>query len=338
MYHVNAKHQAKCAIVVLNWNGWQDTIACLESLSQLTYENYSVIVVDNASTDESPMKLTEWGEKHNSLVFDGDYEQNCIHHITFDLEHRHWVYLQSNTNNGYASGNNLGIQLAVRSQCEYIWLLNNDTVVDAAALNKLVSCIQQDSTIGLCGSLLRFFDNQHTVQAAGGVNFNFLKAQGEQLGQGMRVDDEALISIASKSPTYISGASVLLPREFVDDVGLMEESYFLYFEELDWAERAKPKWKTATALDSIVFHKEGASIGTASLKTRSHLSQYYLNKNLIRFYCLRKKHLIPFALLKVVKEIFHCLRKGELGLSKVTLQALVDALLMKAGKTYENEQ
>lgn len=323
---------SKTAIVILNWNGWQDTIDCLKSLCYLDSTEFTVIVVDNASNNDSRQRITTWTAPDGGLAFKGIIEYADIETIDVNLSHRTWVYVQSNNNGGFSSGNNIGIRLALRTGCEYVWLLNNDTIVDANALNALHDRMAAMTNIGMCGSILRFYDDRDIVQAAGGVHFNFFRARGTQLGQGLHYSDPKISALAKEEPTYISGASLLVSSEFLRDVGLMEESYFLYFEEIDWAVRASPRWVTSTALDSIVYHKEGASIGTDSRAKRSPLSQYYLHRNLIRFYALRKTWLLPVALISTAKELVKLLIKRDWMLAKVTVKALIDGVMMKPGK------
>lgn len=323
---------AKNAIVILNWNGWQDTIECLQSLCFLNSDDFTVIVVDNASSNDSRHHITTWTAPNEDLTFNGIVEHTHLATTDIHFAHKTWVYVQSDKNGGFSYGNNLGIKLALQVGCEYIWLLNNDTVVDANALNTLLVQMKTAENIGMCGSVLRFYDDRDIVQAVGGVHFNFFSARGSQLGQGLHYSDPKIQNLAKEAPTYIAGASLLLSSKFIRDVGLMEESYFLYFEEIDWAVRAKPYWITSIAPDSIVYHKEGASIGTDSRAKRSPLSQYYLHRNLIRFYALRKTWLLPVALFNTIKELVKLLVNRDWVLARVTIKALFDGVMMKSGK------
>lgn len=323
---------ARIAIIILNWNGWKDTLECLESLRTLERQDFAVVVVDNASTDESRPNLLEWmsANNHNTQV-DTVINEADIESFHRKFETSEHIYVQSTRNGGFAAGNNLGIRLALLAGCEYVWLLNNDTVVDPAALVALEQRMTQDVEIGMCGSMLRYYDDRTVVQAVGGVQFNFLLGRGKQLGQGLSADDTSVKQLAKATLTYVSGASLFLSANFLHDVGVMEESYFLYFEEIDWAVRATPKWKIATAIDSIVYHKEGGSIGTASRTKRSTLSQYYLNRNLIRFYILRKPWFLPVALLRVSREIIKLTLQKDHGSAHTTYRALIDGVLMRSG-------
>jgi len=326
------KVNAKVAIVILNWNGWKDTIECLESLSVLERQDFAVVVVDNASTDFSRDKLLNWtaiavGGLHLSAVVD----ELSIAEAKGPLRAAEWTYVQSTQNGGFAAGNNLGIRLALQAGCQFVWLLNNDTVVDSASLVALERRMSTDATIGMCGSILRYHDDRELVQAVGGARFSFVRARAGELGHGLRVGDAALELIASSMPTYVAGASLFVSAEFLHDVGLMEESYFLYYEEIDWAVRAAPRWTIATARDSIVYHKEGASIGSSSRAKRSAFSQYYMNRNLVRFYMLRRPWLVPFAVRRVLLELLRLIVKREHELSRATYQALLDGVLMRSG-------
>ncbi|WP_020182774.1 glycosyltransferase family 2 protein [Methylotenera sp. 1P/1] len=335
--HLSAEYSSadkvvSVCIVVLNWNGWKDTIECLQSLSELAGENYSVVVVDNASTDGSREKLLAWASGAEShLRFTAVVEEVDIDHWCVPLRDTEWVYVQSSVNGGFAAGNNLGIRLAMQAGCQYVWLLNNDTVVASQALVALEQYVAKNPDIGMCGSILCYYNDRAVVQAVGGVRFNYWLARGEQLGHGLLLDDARVRNLVQQAPTYVAGASLFMPVGFLQDIGLMEESYFLYFEEMDWAVRAAGKWKIATAVDSIVYHKEGASIGTASRGKRSVLSQYYLNRNLIRFYALRKRWLLPVAVIRVMRDVIKHTVYRDFKLLNATTKALTDGILMRGG-------
>lgn len=324
----------KIVIVILNWNGWNDTIECLASLQFLERQNFAVVVVDNASTDSSLEKLLEWANNQNSgFKFGGVINENNAYR---PFEKSELVYVQANCNNGFAAGNNIGIRLALQSGCDYVWLLNNDTVVVPASLVALEERVARDPKIGMCGSILRYYDDRNQIQAVGGCRFNFLTARGGQLGHGLRADDKQVAELAEISPTYVSGASLFVSSSFLRDVGLMEESYFLYYEEIDWAVRAASRWRTATAIDSIVYHKEGSSIGTASRGKRSTLSQYYLSRNIIRLYALRKPWLLPVAVFSVMHVSWKLVIKHHDYLfARTTIKGLIDGILVRTGQRIE---
>ncbi|GBL46835.1 rhamnosyl transferase [Sulfuriferula multivorans] len=322
------------AVVILNWNGWQDTLQCLDSLALQRYPNASLIVVDNASTDGSKDRIVKWSDNggkewvRRQFVIDASAPERLSLDV---LSHGDFVYIQSEVNGGFAAGNNLGIRVALEYQAIYVWVLNNDTEVHPSALDALVMRAEEDPAIGMCGSILIYHDSRSQIQACGGVSFNHWRAKGKQVGHGLD-PDSAQLSAALRTPlSYIAGASLLARSKMILDIGVIEERYFLYFEEIDWSMRAK-SWKLAVAPNSIVFHKEGASIGTASRGRRSALSQYYLNRNVLLFYARFHKLLLPIAIARVVRELLHQLKKRDRKLLHATWRALIDGMLLRNGR------
>lgn len=266
-------------IIVLNYQNVYDTIECLNSLIEQDYQSYKIVLVDNASQDDSVKKLSEYAKKNDVVTF-----------------------IESPRNGGYAAGNNMGILYAQQQgDMDYVWILNNDTVVEKDALSKVVEKAYADKEIGLCGSKLIYSWNRDLVQAIGGKYNKFL-------GIGWNVTDESLVN----NLDYANGAAVLVSKYFLDDVGLMCEEYFLYYEEIDWALRAKGKYKITCALDSIVYHKEGASIGgsDAQKNNKSELADYFSIRNRLLVSKKYYKIYVPIVyfglLIAVVNRIKRC--------------------------------
>lgn len=311
------------AVVLLNWNGWKDTCACISSLLAQHYDNYSIVVVDNKSADDSEPQI----QRHIAHV------QSLECNAPTGL-HKQILYIQAGENGGFAKGNNKGIQAALNYGADLVWVLNNDTEVDPLALSRAVSRLVADDKSGMCGSVLVYFDDRQRIQAVGGVEFYIARARGEQIGEGLDPAKADLRAVASQHElSYIAGAALLVKSALLRDVGLMYEDYFLYFEEIDWCSRAASKgWKMVTATDSFVFHKEGASIGTASRSRRSALSQYYLSRNLIHFYKRFHPWLAPVAMARVARDALSLAKAKETALSKVTWRAFRDGLTGLKGK------
>jgi GT2 family glycosyltransferase len=156
-----------------------------------------------------------------------------------------------------------------------VWLLNNDTVVAGDAMAALVARSRADPRVGICGSTVLYYHAPATVQALGGAALDRWFGVTRHLGDGERFAPSASREVES-SMDYVLGASMLVTRTFVETIGPMSEDYFLYYEELDWAMRARGRFTLAYAPDSLVWHKEGATIGSsAAPDRRSAVSDYY---------------------------------------------------------------
>ncbi len=293
-------HPSVC-ILLLNWNGWQDTIECLESVFRTTYSNYCVVVCDNGSTDDSMRRLKQWAE---GTLCAWTSPAHPLHSHSFPpiakpLSYREYsrseaesggahsdadaqlVFIQTGANLGFAGGNNVGLRYALaRNEIEYVWLLNNDTVVAPDALSHLVEKVTADSTIGMCGSTLLFYHRPDVVQALGGATYN------PWIGTAKHIGEQTVFSppcAAVPHLDYVVGASMLVSKPFLRRVGLMNEAYFLYFEEIDWASRAKGIFKLGYAPESVVYHKQGATTGSRSRTQVNLQSMYYDLRSRLRF-------------------------------------------------------
>jgi GT2 family glycosyltransferase len=279
-------------IIIVNWNGWRDTVECLESLLHLEYEPVSVVVCDNGSEDESIDEFKKWSEIKGCHL--KEYSRSEAE-AGGDLGVYPWLVLIRNGENlGFAGANNVGLRYAcAHGDFSYAWLLNNDTVVDKGALGHLITRISQHSSIGMCGSTLLQYRNPKRIQALGGGYYCRWIGLPFHFGRFMTMGHLSSPKRAEAWMNYVEGASLLVSREFLDAIGLMNEEYFLYFEEADWAIRAKGRFSLAYASESIVYHKIGASIGTSSnpLK-KSPLCDYYSIRNRLLF--TRRYH--PVAL------------------------------------------
>jgi GT2 family glycosyltransferase len=297
-------------IVLLNWNGWGDTLECLESVFRLKGQRFQVMVCDNGSTDNSVGQVAAWARGD----LDAYVRKNCplrshsFPPVPKPIPHRLYtreqieggtlidlsvpLHLVDNHENlGFAAGNNVALRFALkRKEFSYVWLLNNDTVVSADALAELVIKAANDSNLGIVGSTCPFYDAPDRVWAFGGATYNVWTSLGQCIGFG-----EYLTSIPSESDVelrmnYVAGASMLVSPRFLSDVGLMCEEYFLYFEEPDWAWRARGRYRLGYASRSIVFHKVGAS--TSRLGTRWRM-KWLVVRNRFRFTWKFRKIAIP---------------------------------------------
>ena len=235
----------KIEVILLNWNGWPDTIACLHSLKSLEYDNYCITVVDNGSTDESVDRI-----------------RAACPGVPI---------IQTGRNLGFSGGCNAGIRAALRRRADYIWLLNNDTVVESRALNTMVGLAEADPRIGAVGSVLYYLDSRSSVQAWGGGRVNFWSGRSWHFHN----------PVCNQQLHYLTGASMLLRRRALEEVGLLDENtFFMYWEDADLSFRLrKAGWRLAVSDNSVVFHKENASTGKGS-----PLLDYYFNESAVRFF------------------------------------------------------
>lgn len=237
-------------VVVLNWNGWQDTVACLASLQRQDYSNFNLLVVDNGSTDGSVFQI-------NKAM------------PSVEL-------LQTGINLGFGGGCNVGIRHALAHGADYVWLINSDATVDPGALSALVRVAEKNPALASVGSVLYEADSEHQIQLWGGGSVN------RWLGRSRH-------QISPAALDFISGASILLCRAALEEVGLFDETiFFMYWEDTDLGFRLRRAgWQLAVAEDSRVWHKQSASLGK-----RSSLLDEYFTRSGVRF--LRRYAPIPF--------------------------------------------
>lgn len=302
----------RVAIVLVNWNGWRDTLECLKSLQKLVGKNQRVIVCDNGSGDDSVQQITAWA-KEQGVAF-----QQCERSIAEkggDRSADPWLtIIRSNENLGFAGGNNVGLRYGLaRERCDYFWLLNNDTIVKPESLTHLLERMKEDAEIGICGSTILNYKKREKILALGGGRYISWLGLPWHHGRFYKYAPDIDRELAEKRMNYVEGASMLLSRQFLEQVGLMNEEYFLYFEELDWAIRARGKFKLGYAPASIVYHKVGASIGTSSNPAQKSLvCDYYNIRNRIRFTKQHHRSAMPTVFLVLLIEALIRLLCGKL--------------------------
>ncbi|WP_158679801.1 glycosyltransferase family 2 protein [Deinococcus sp. NW-56] len=208
--------------VILNWNGWQDTAECLDSLRGLAYRNLDVLVVDNGSTDDSVEQLRQRFPEVNLTAL----PQNI----------------------GFGGASNLGTQTLLEAGAEYIWLLNNDTTVSTLALTELVRTAESDPSLGLVASVLYNYGEPGIVQAWGGGTLHpYLLTLHHHFAPADSYD-------------HLLGTSLLIRREVLEQIGLLDERYIFSMEDTEYSLRAREHgWRLAVADASRVYHKGGAS-------------------------------------------------------------------------------
>lgn len=288
-------------IIIVNWNGWADTLECLSTVFRSTYPDYRVIVCDNGSCDDSVARITGWGA--GALRYPvsgsplGDLMVATDRHIRtvivpHDQNFSSWaansdwdlLVVAIGSNLGFAAGNNVGMRIALAlGDCAYVWLLNNDTVVDPDALSAMICRMEVVPRAGMCGSRIHYYHEPDKIWALGGGHFRKLIGRSENVGLGLDISRGFLMDTdaVEHAMEYPAGASMLVREAYLREVGLMDESYFLYCEEPDWVIRGADRFSLAYARDSIVFHKVAAS--TQKLDTDALAAEVRLLRSQLRF-------------------------------------------------------
>jgi len=240
----------KVSIIILNWNGLENTTQCLESLKKTIYPNYEVIVVDNGSTHDDAQVLKERFSDYIHLI-------------------------ENDRNYGFAEGNNIGMRYALNnSRPDYILLLNSDTVVNPEFLTELVKAAETDNRIGSCQSKILSLKDQKFIDAVGiGINKYGCACQ-----MGYAEKDNGQY----ETMTEVFGAcaaSALYRTETLKQIGLFDEDFFAYYEDVDLSWRARLfGWKCIYVPTSLVHHIHSA--------TGFSIKAYFLARNEI-FYVLK---------------------------------------------------
>jgi GT2 family glycosyltransferase len=273
-----ASAQARIAIVLVNWNGWRECIECIDSVLAQAHPNFHLFVVDNDSQDLSIERIIAWcsapeadpGWRRQSGVdryTDRSPHAGVPHRVVEHVDHALPIMdgctvtlIRSGGNLGFAGGCNVGIRAAGLDEFAYFWFLNPDTVVERRALVELIARAESQPGMGIVGSTLLFYDRPETVHALAGGRINPLNASSRHIGEGSRLSDVPSDgSAVERELTFVCGASMLVSASYIRDIGLMQEDYFLYYEEADWAMRGLDRFQLGFAPTSVVFHKSGAN-------------------------------------------------------------------------------
>jgi GT2 family glycosyltransferase len=251
--------------VVVNWNGWRDTVECLNSLERQDVGNLQVLVIDNGSIDDSSRKIQE---AHP------------------------WVTLvETGRNLGFPTGCNVGTRLAIERGADYVWLLNNDTVAPPDTATKLLRTALANPRAGAIGTVLYYFHDPSLVQAWGGGRINLWTGYVSHFKRRTRFEKNA----------YFTGASMLLPRQICQEVGIFYEGFFMYGDDSDLCIRIQGAgYDLVMAEDTCVLHKEGASS-----PKRSALIDRFATTSSMRF--LKRQAALPMLSMS----IFLSLRSGN---------------------------
>jgi GT2 family glycosyltransferase len=275
-------------IIILNYKKWQDTLECLESLFQSSYKNFSVIVIDNDSRNNSLEHLMHWADKRSDndepspfrplayTYLQGDDITGSFNTASFS----HLTFIQNSSNAGFAGGVNIALR-ALQEIDAYVWLLNPDMVVTGNTLAELANFAIQQPLNAITGATVKFYSGNRDLFFYGGFKVNFLSAT---------------VSLVKKKDSfdqldYISGGCLFAHTANWKRVGLLAEEYFLYWEETDWCYRAKQKGCVLrVCTKAICYDKVSTVIG------KNFMANYYYARNGLLFISKFRRRNIPIVL------------------------------------------
>jgi len=290
----------RVSIIILNWNGWKDTVECLESVYRIAYPNYDVIVVDNGSRDESLKKVKDYA--NGQIAVESNFlcyptEKKSLPYIEYSRtraetgggkedqisgfpSNRRLILIENEKNYGFAEGNNIAIRYALKTlNPDYLLLLNNDTVVEENFLSELIRVASQDEKNGILGSKVYYYNyrgQRDIIHSAGAhINTKFGLCPPIGLSEKDRGQYDEVRRV-----DYVEGACMLVKRNVIDTIGLLDPIFFAYWEETDWCCRADKKgYNVIYVPQAKIWHK-------IPERKVSKLSTYLLTRN--RFIFMRK--------------------------------------------------
>ncbi len=307
---------ANVNIILLNYNGADDTIECLESLSKITYPNYNIVIVDNNSPDDSVEKILSYLKEKKE---DFEFFENDEIALKDENEAKKITFIKSRENNGYGHGNNIGIKYALNHGAEYVLVLNNDTVVEPDFLEPMVELAESDEKIGIVSGKINFYDKKDIIWFNGG-KFDECIAKVEHYNF-----KEKDVGQKPKEPiTFITGCMWLIPRRVLEDVGLINEEYFMYVEDLEYCYKVLEKGYKLKVVDKCrVYHKVSSSTGG----NFSKFSVYYKTRNYLLFSNNLSNFICKYTskMMYVLKLNFRLLKKFKLKELIALWKGVIDA-------------
>ncbi|MDR3626866.1 MAG: glycosyltransferase family 2 protein [Ignavibacteriaceae bacterium] len=305
MEFLNSKKYPSVFIVILNWNGYEDTKECLNSLVDIDYTNYKIVIVDNGSDNNDVDKIKE----------------------NFPSVKIIW----NPENLGFSGGNNLGIRYCLKSRADYVLLLNNDTVVEPDFLDLLFSKMVLDNQIGIAAPQINYYSKPSEVWSAGG-KINKIRTSGFATTNSRISNSECYVD-------FVSGCCMLIKKEVIQKVGEFDEKYFLYVEDTDYCFRVlKAGYKIFVVPESKIYHK----VSNSTSKKLSTIPLYYTTRN--RLY-LARKHFkgifyisFIYILSAMIGKSLIWLFVGNVKNIKTVIKSFKDFCIGEMGKKRENKE
>ena len=269
----------KISIVVLNWNNYQDTLECMNSLIEVNYENFNIVIVDNGSRNNSVSKIKKWLNVNKFKYIPKKSNSEFFYNTSLNIK---IILIKNIKNYGFAKGNNIGIKFALHYlRANSVVLLNNDTIVHSDFLLHLINTSQEKKTIGIVGPKIYYYDNRknkkEVIWSAGNKNNYFFPWLSSARGQG-KFD---VNQFKKGEVDSISGCCMLIKKEIFKSIGYFDPKYFCYGEEDDLCLRTtRGGFDIYYSPKSVIWHKVARSSGGGFNKTVA----FYKIRNKIMFY------------------------------------------------------
>lgn len=299
-------------IVLINYNGWEHTVECVDSIFRNSYQNFKIVIVDNNSNAglKIEQKFCNDFSKNMKIIL---AEKGSL--TDYNANDKQILLIKNNSNDGFAASCNCAFNyIRKQDDYKYVWLLGSDNVIDKNALNNLIEYMEKENDVALCGSVSFSYYQRNIIQCAGVGIYNKWTSSSKHLLVGKTVN--ALDSLDYKKAiknkiTYIYGNSMLFRKEFLMKMQQIPENYFIYYEELEIMQQLKNlNMKFGIALDSFIYHKEGSSTG-GKPKSKSLIADYYSIRNRILFTKKHYKYCLPTVYLGLILAIINRIRRRQ---------------------------
>lgn len=302
-------------IIILNYKKWQDTLECLESVFQSSYKDFSVIVIDNNSQNNSLEHLIQWADKNASA--------HPLHYIYLNKEDiadsfsspsfSRLTFIQNDSNAGFAGGMNIALRF-LQGLDAYVWLLNPDMVVTKNALAELAGFAIRQPLNSITGAMIKSYWGNRNLLFCGGFKVNFLSATVSMIKR----------TTAVNRLDYISGGCLFAHTSSLERIGLLPEEYFLYWEETDWCYRAKQMgFGLNVCTTAVCYDKISTVIG------KDFMANYYYSRNGLLFISKFCKKNIPVVLFFLGMRFLKRVITGRWGRARGIYRGTMDFFKMK---------
>jgi GT2 family glycosyltransferase len=272
----------KVAIIVLNWNGWKDTIECLESVFRSNYSDFQIIVVDNGSIDESVARIKKYikgkglgffiyklSNSAKQAIFNEEYKNKVLDTLAKSESYKPPVLILSGENLGFARGNNVGIEYAIKDGFQHVMLLNNDTVFTPSLLGQMVRFMEGNPDVGVSVPCIYYYWNQDKIWNCGGKLLPF----GERkYYTSKRISNRASTFI---NVSFVTGCALLVRSNIFKKYGLLSEEFFFGEEDYEFSIRMRRNnLKMVCILNTKMYHKVG---GSSKMLTKDKLKLTFIH-------------------------------------------------------------